>query len=49
MVIKFKYSGDVEIVCFVNASWAVHDDCHGRIGVVVMMAVPSLLDHASRI
>lgn len=38
MVMRFKCGGVVNFEAYVDASWAVHDDCHGRTGVVLMMA-----------
>lgn len=38
MVMKFKCGGKVSFEAYVDASWAVHDDCHGRTGLVLMMA-----------
>ena len=38
MVMKFKCGGSISFEAFVDASWAVHDDCHGRTGLVLMMA-----------
>jgi len=38
MVMCFKCGGVVEFAAYVDASWAVHDDCHGRTGIVLIMA-----------
>ena len=34
---RYKCGGSVKVDVYVDASWAVHDDCHGRSGIVVML------------
>lgn len=38
LVMRYKCGGDVTLSVYVDASWAVHSDCYGRTGIVVMMA-----------
>lgn len=38
MVMRFDCGGVVEFAAFVDTSWAVHDNCRGRTGVVLTMA-----------
>ena len=35
---RFRCGGDVDLTAYVDASWATHDDGHGRTGIVLMMA-----------
>ena len=35
---RYRFGGELDLSAFVDASWAVHDDCHGRTGIVIMMA-----------
>jgi hypothetical protein len=37
-VLRFKCGGTLEPCMYVDASWAIHDDRHGRTGIVVMLA-----------
>ena len=35
---RYKCGGSVKVDVYVDASWAVHDDSHGRSGIIVMLA-----------
>ena len=37
-VLRFKCGGAFELLAYVDASWAVHDDRHGRTGIIIMLA-----------
>lgn len=38
LCMRYKCGGKVSLAVYVDASWAVHHDCHGRTGIIVMMA-----------
>lgn len=38
LVMRYRCGGKVSLVVYVDASWAVHHDCYGRTGIVVMIA-----------
>jgi len=38
IVMRYKCGGKVSLSVYVDASWAVHHDCYGRTGIVMMMA-----------
>jgi hypothetical protein len=38
MLLRFKRGGKVDFAANIDASWATHDDGHGRTGIVLMMA-----------
>lgn len=38
LTMRYKCGGKVALDVYVDASWAVHRDCYGRTGIVVMMA-----------
>lgn len=38
MTMRFHCGGSVNLEAYVDASWGVHDDCHGRTGIVLMIA-----------
>jgi hypothetical protein len=38
LVLKFKCGGTVFMLAYVDAAWAIHDDRHGRTGIVIMIA-----------
>ena len=35
---RYRCGGKVNLAVYVDASWAVHSDCPGRSGIVIMMA-----------
>ena len=37
-LIKYKCNSKVELSSFIDASWATHEDCKGRSGIILMMA-----------
>ncbi len=38
LAMHYKCGGKVSLEVYVDASWAVHYDCYGRTGIVIMMA-----------
>lgn len=38
MMVRYVCDEDINLLVFVDVSWAVHDDCHGRTGIVILVA-----------